>query len=71
MCNKYIWCCILCRMWREIRLLAASKPVVASMADVAASGGYYMAMAAGAIVSENLTLTGSIGVVTGKPQLLL
>ena len=51
--------------------LAASKPVVASMADVAASGGYYMAMAAGAIVSENLTLTGSIGVVTGKPQLLL
>ncbi|XP_077221850.1 serine protease SPPA, chloroplastic-like [Tasmannia lanceolata] len=53
-------------MWREIRLLAASKPVIASMADVAASGGYYMAMAAGAIVAENLTLTGSIGVVTGK-----
>ncbi|KAK4781928.1 hypothetical protein SAY86_016030 [Trapa natans] len=53
-------------MWREIRLLAASKPVVASMADVAASGGYYMAMAAGAIVAEDLTLTGSIGVVTGK-----
>ncbi|KAK1388039.1 Protease 4 isogeny [Heracleum sosnowskyi] len=53
-------------MWREIRLLAASKPVIASMADVAASGGYYMAMAADIIVSENLTLTGSIGVVTGK-----
>ncbi|KAB1212797.1 Serine protease SPPA, chloroplastic [Morella rubra] len=53
-------------MWREIRLLAASKPVIASMSDVAASGGYYMAMAAGAIVSENLTLTGSIGVVAGK-----
>ncbi|PSR95743.1 Serine protease [Actinidia chinensis var. chinensis] len=53
-------------MWREIRLLAASKPVIASMADVAASGGYYMAMAAGTIVAENLTLTGSIGVVTGK-----
>ncbi|GJR27953.1 serine protease SPPA, chloroplastic [Tanacetum coccineum] len=53
-------------MWREIRLLAASKPVVASMVDVAASGGYYMAMAAQTIVSENLTLTGSIGVVTGK-----
>ncbi|PKI43926.1 hypothetical protein CRG98_035760 [Punica granatum] len=53
-------------MWREIRLLASSKPVVASMADVAASGGYYMAMAAGAIVAEDLTLTGSIGVVTGK-----
>ncbi|KAM5571019.1 hypothetical protein ABKV19_011578 [Rosa sericea] len=53
-------------MWREIKLLAASKPVIASMSDVAASGGYYMAMAADAIVAENLTLTGSIGVVTGK-----
>ncbi|XP_034672981.1 serine protease SPPA, chloroplastic [Vitis riparia] len=53
-------------MWREIRLLAASKPVIASMSDVAASGGYYMAMGAGTIVAENLTLTGSIGVVTGK-----
>ncbi|KAJ1394739.1 Peptidase S49 [Sesbania bispinosa] len=50
----------------EIRLLAASKPVIASMSDVAASGGYYMAMGAGAIVAESLTLTGSIGVVTGK-----
>ncbi|KAJ8752251.1 hypothetical protein K2173_003887 [Erythroxylum novogranatense] len=53
-------------MWREIRLLAESKPVIASMSDVAASGGYYMAMAAGTIVAEKLTLTGSIGVVTGK-----
>ncbi|XP_027344926.1 serine protease SPPA, chloroplastic-like isoform X3 [Abrus precatorius] len=53
-------------MWREIRLLAASKPVIASMSDVAASGGYYMAMGAEAIVAESLTLTGSIGVVTGK-----
>jgi ClpP class serine protease len=52
-------------MWREIRLLANSKPVVASMSDVAASGGYYMAMAAPVIVAEKLTLTGSIGVVTG------
>ncbi|XP_047163213.1 serine protease SPPA, chloroplastic-like isoform X1 [Vigna umbellata] len=53
-------------MWREIRLLAAKKPVIASMSDVAASGGYYMAMGADAIVAESLTLTGSIGVVTGK-----
>ncbi|KAL5725643.1 hypothetical protein ACHQM5_008766 [Ranunculus cassubicifolius] len=53
-------------MWREIKLLAATKPVVASMSDVAASGGYYMAMAAGCIVAESLTLTGSIGVVIGK-----
>ncbi|MBA0881733.1 hypothetical protein Goshw_024180, partial [Gossypium schwendimanii] len=56
-------------MWREIKLLAASKPVIASMGDVAASGGYYMAMAAQTIVAENLTLTGSIGVVTGKLNL--
>ncbi|KAH7852775.1 hypothetical protein Vadar_029092 [Vaccinium darrowii] len=55
-------------IWREIRLLAASKHVIASMADVAASGGYYMAMAAGVIVAENLTLTGSIGVVTAVAQ---
>ncbi|KAJ3694775.1 hypothetical protein LUZ60_000152 [Juncus effusus] len=53
-------------MWREIRLLAESKPVVASMADLAASGGYYMAMAAPVIIAESLTLTGSIGVVTGR-----
>lgn len=46
-------------MWREIRLLARSKPVVASMVDVAASGGYYMAMAADKIVAEPLTLTGA------------
>ncbi|XP_020587491.1 serine protease SPPA, chloroplastic [Phalaenopsis equestris] len=57
-------------MWREIRLLAATKPVIASMSDVAASGGYYMAMAANTVVAESLTLTGSIGVesltLTGK-----
>jgi ClpP class serine protease len=58
-------------MWREIRLLAESKPVIASMSDVAASGGYYMAMAADTIVAENLTLTGSIGVVTGQLELSL
>ncbi|KAG6481123.1 hypothetical protein ZIOFF_057716 [Zingiber officinale] len=52
-------------IWREIKLLAASKPVIASMSDVAASGGYYMAMAAGTILAENLTLTASIGVVKG------
>ena len=52
-------------MWREIRELAATKPVVASMADVAASGGYYMAMACSHIVAEPLTITGSIGVITG------
>ncbi|KAL6780934.1 SPP1A [Auxenochlorella protothecoides x Auxenochlorella symbiontica] len=53
-------------MWREIQQLAAKKPVIASMVDVAASGGYYMAMGATHIVAEPLTITGSIGVVTGK-----
>ncbi|XP_074579705.1 serine protease SPPA, chloroplastic-like isoform X2 [Curcuma longa] len=53
-------------IWREIKLLAASKPVIASMSDVAASGGYYLAMAAGVILAEKLTLTGSIGVVKGR-----
>lgn len=52
-------------MWREIKKLAEKKPVIASMADVAASGGYYMAMAAGVILAEPLTITGSIGVVSG------
>eukprot|EP00850_Spirogloea_muscicola_P000544 SM000002S05624 [mRNA] locus=s2:1185650:1189622:- [translate_table: standard] len=53
-------------MWHELRLLAAAKPVIASMVDVAASGGYYMAMGSQCIVAEALTLTGSIGVVSGK-----
>ncbi|GAU35230.1 hypothetical protein TSUD_205060 [Trifolium subterraneum] len=53
-------------MWREIRRLAAKKPVIASMSDEAASGGYYMAMGANVIVAENLTLTGSIGVISEK-----
>ncbi|WJX91418.1 hypothetical protein P8452_73199 [Trifolium repens] len=53
-------------MWREIKLLATKKPVIASMSDVAASGGYYMAMGAKTIVAENLTLTGSVGVISKK-----
>lgn len=52
-------------MWREIRKLAEKKPVIASMGDVAASGGYYLSMGAKKIVAEQLTITGSIGVVTG------
>lgn len=53
-------------MWREIKKLAEKKPVIASMSDTAASGGYYLSMAANKIVAEPLTITGSIGVVTGK-----
>eukprot|EP01033_Poteriospumella_lacustris_P015346 gene15348-10973_t len=53
-------------VWRELRCLAKEKPVVACMVDVAASGGYYFAMACDQIVAEEMTLTGSIGVVFGK-----
>src|SRR3984885_12078290 len=55
-------------IWREVvRARAAGKPVVVSMSDVAASGGYYIAMAADVIVAQPGTLTGSIGVIMGKP----
>ena len=50
-------------IWREIMLTRERKPVIASMSDVAASGGYYIAMPAHAIVAQPATLTGSIGVV--------
>jgi protease IV len=53
-------------IWREVMLTKNQKPVVASMSDVAASGGYYIAMPAQAIVAEPSTLTGSIGVVLTK-----
>jgi protease-4 len=47
--------------------LASKKPLVARMGDVAASGGYYVAVAARAIVAQPLTITGSIGVVAAQP----
>ena len=53
-------------MWRELKLTQDVKPVVVSMGDVAASGGYYIAAPADTIVAQPGTLTGSIGVVTGK-----
>ncbi len=53
-------------MWRELMLTRDVKPLVVSMGDVAASGGYYIAAPAHVIVAEPGTLTGSIGVVTGK-----
>ena len=51
-------------IWREVK--RAGKPVVASLSDIAASGGYYVAVAADRIVAAPGTLTGSIGVVGGK-----
>jgi protease-4 len=53
-------------IWRELMLTRQIKPVIVSMGDVAASGGYYMAVPATAIVAQPGTITGSIGVVTGK-----
>lgn len=54
-------------IWREVVLARrAGKPVVVSMGNVAASGGYYVSMAADTIVAQPGTLTGSIGVVVGK-----
>jgi protease-4 len=53
-------------MLREVIRLAENKPVVVSMSDVAASGGYYIASKATGIVAEPATITGSIGVVGGK-----
>lgn len=54
-------------IWREVaRAREGGKPVVASMGSVAASGGYYAAMAADVIVANPATITGSIGVITGK-----
>ena len=49
-------------IWREVKLAAATKPVIASMGDVAASGGYYIAAAANTIMADRTTITGSIGI---------
>lgn len=49
-------------IWREIELARKVKPVIASMSDYAASGGYYLAMGCDTIVSQPHTITGSIGI---------
>lgn len=51
---------------REVERLAERKPVIVSMSDLAASGGYYIAAKAAKIVAEKATITGSIGVFGGK-----
>ena len=57
-------------IWREVvRVRAAGKPVVVSMGDVAASGGYFISAPADVIVAQPATITGSIGVIMGKPVL--
>ena len=54
------------QMWREVRRLAEAKPVVVSMGDTAASGGYYIAAGGAYILAQPATITGSIGIFTGK-----
>lgn len=54
-------------IWREVVLTRRVKPVIVSMGDLAASGGYFVSMAADVIIAQPGTLTGSIGVFGGKP----
>jgi len=56
-------------IWREIKLTSEEKPLVVSMGNLAASGGYYIAAPAAVIVSQPTTLTGSIGVLATIPNL--
>jgi protease-4 len=57
------------QIWRAVKRAREKKPVLASMGDVAASGGYLAAVGADAIVAEPSTITGSIGVFALKPDL--
>lgn len=56
-------------IWHAIEEAKKKKPIVISMSDVAASGGYYIACNANKIVAEPSTITGSIGIFAGKPVL--
>ncbi|MBC8160288.1 MAG: S49 family peptidase [Roseiflexaceae bacterium] len=56
-------------IWREIVRLQKQKPVVAVMGDVAASGGYYIAAPTARIIAQPGTITGSIGVISLRPNL--
>jgi protease-4 len=53
-------------IWREVVLTKKEKPIIVSMSDVAGSGGYWISMAAHKIIAQPQTLTGSIGVLSGK-----
>ncbi len=56
-------------IWREVLLTKQAKPIIVSMGDYAASGGYYIACAADSIIAEPNTITGSIGVFAIIPNL--
>src|SRR5690606_8412388 len=53
-------------IWHELRRLGEEKPLIASVGDMAASGGYYLASAAEQIWAERTSVIGSIGVLGGK-----
>lgn len=55
-------------IWQEIRDAKRKKPIYASMSDVAASGGYYIAMACDTVIAHPATITGSIGVISAIPN---
>lgn len=55
-------------IWSAARYAIAKKPVVAWMRAYAASGGYYVAVAAEKIIASPFTITGSIGVIASKPN---
>jgi protease-4 len=57
-------------IWREMEMCRQTKPLIVSMSDLAASGGYYIALPADRIVAQPSTLTGSIGVYGGKLNIL-
>src|SRR4029453_10853999 len=54
-------------IWHAVEAANQKKPVVVSMSDVAASGGYYISASASKIIAQPSTITGSIGVLAGKP----
>jgi len=54
-------------IWHAVEMANQKKPVVVSMSDVAASGGYYISASASKIIAQPSTITGSIGVLAGKP----
>ncbi|RYE06730.1 MAG: signal peptide peptidase SppA, partial [Sphingobacteriaceae bacterium] len=56
-------------LWREVYLTKKVKPIIVSMGDVAASGGYYMACAADSIFAQPNTITGSIGIFAILPNM--
>lgn len=53
-------------IWKKVKLISERKPVVVSMSDVAASGGYLIALGGQKIIADSMSITGSIGIVAGK-----